>query len=97
MGYVFRCGQGNLSSALVFMKTFSKPRLGDHGDTWCSRRQLWTRIGGIFRLNIAAKLNDKVFLSNVILENLASRLDGLVGDSSVIPAKKCSAPTKLTD
>lgn len=43
------------------------------------------------------KLNDKVFLLNVILENLASQLDGLVGDSSVIAAKKCSAPTKLTD
>lgn len=57
----------------------------------------WTRIGGIFRLNFAAKLNDKVFLLNVILKNLASQLDGLVGDSSVIAAKKCSAPTKLTD
>lgn len=25
MGYVFRCGQGNLSPALVFMKTFQSP------------------------------------------------------------------------
>lgn len=50
----------------------------------------WTRIGGIFRLNFAAKLNDKVFLLNVILKNLASQLDRLVGDSSVIAAKKCS-------
>lgn len=57
----------------------------------------WTRIGGIFWLSFAAKLKDNVFLLNVILKNLASQLDGLVGDSSVIAAKKCSAPAKLTD